>query len=265
MIRMTPTRCLGAAARFALAVIILNNGPEPASAEDSGRISDPNFHTWYMYSGDHPFNEGPWGLHFDGQIRRQGIVEKWHQLVLRPGINYAVTDKVLATLGYAFTKSYPYGDFPSEFTTPEHRIWQQLLLPQAVGRVALKHRLRFEQRWVGVKVADEAGKGRLDRYSYRNRFRYFLSGVIPLRKDSEGNNRYYLALYNEFMINFGSEVQNNVFDQNRAYGALGIRVGELGNLELGYLQQTVQQSNGRVFEYNHTLRVALFSTLPFGI
>ena len=157
------------------------------SAQDQGRISDPNFHAWYMYFGDHHFGDGPWGLHFDVQLRRQGVAEKWQQLLLRPGINHDLTDTLQVSFGYAFIRKYPYGDFPAPFVTPEHLIWEQLILRQPSGGVGLTQRFRFEQRWVGIKVDDGSGQGRLDRFSYRNRFRYFLKAAIPLQRDSSGN------------------------------------------------------------------------------
>ena len=66
------------------------------------------------------------------------------------------------------------------------------------------------------------------------------------------------------MIGFGSEVQKNIFDQNRAYAAFGFRLGGSNNLELGYMQQTVQQGSGQVIEYNHTLQIAWFSSVSLG-
>ena len=132
------------------------------SAQDQGRISDPNFHAWYMYFGDHHFGDGPWGLHFDVQLRRQGVAEKWQQLLLRPGINHDLTDTLQVSFGYAFIRKYPYGDFPAPFVTPEHLIWEQLILRQPSGGVGLTQRFRFEQRWVGIKVDDGSGQGRLD-------------------------------------------------------------------------------------------------------
>jgi hypothetical protein len=231
-------------------------------AQESNRVSDPNLHAWYMYFGDHAVKEGPWGIHFDGQFRRQGVGQQWQQLLLRPGVNYDLTSQVQLSAGYAFIKSHPYGDYPAPFVVPEHRLWQQLLLKQRV-RSAVAHRFRLEQRFVGAKTLDAAGEPYLTGYGYRNRFRYFVKGVVPIRNDGR-DSRYFLALYNEVMFNFGRNVQNNIFDQNRAYVALGRKLPWLGNLEVGYLQQTVQQGNGRVFEFNHTLQVGLFSVLGIG-
>ena len=232
--------------------------------QDSGRLSDVNAHAWYMYFGDHRFTDkSPWGLHFDGQVRRQGIGQKWQQLLIRPGINYDLSDNLQVSSGYAFIKSHPYGDVPAPLTTPEHRLWQQLIVKHKAGRVGLTHRYRLEQRFVGIKVPNDNGQGRLDRYDYRNRFRYFLKGVVPVARDTQGRTKYYIGMYNEFMLNFGAGLRNNIFDQNRAYAAFGFRVPKLGNVEVGYLQQTVQQGNGRVIEYNHTFQVGFFSTAPF--
>lgn len=217
-----------------------------------------------MYFGDHRFTDkSPWGLHFDGQVRRQGIGQKWQQLLIRPGINYDLSENLQVSSGYAFIKSHPYGDVPAPLTTPEHRLWQQLIVKHKAGRVGLTHRYRLEQRFVGIKVPNDNGQGRLDRYDYRNRFRYFLKGVVPVARDTQGRTKYYIGMYNEFMLNFGAGLRNNIFDQNRAYAAFGFRVPKLGNVEVGYLQQTVQQGNGRVIEYNHTFQVGFFSTAPF--
>jgi hypothetical protein len=233
------------------------------SGQTLERISDPNLHAWYMYFGDHPAGKGPWGVHFDGQWRRQGAGQKWQQLLLRPGVNYDFTDRLQASGGYAFIKSHRYGSNPAEFVTPEHRIWQQLLVRQKAARSNLAHRFRLEQRRIGVKSRDAMGRERLDRYVHRNRFRYAIRAVIPL-KGSQRESQYFVALSNEVKFNFGPNTQNNIFDQNRAYAALGRKLPRLGNLEVGYMQQTLQQGNGRVFEFNHTLQVGLFSTLPFG-
>ncbi len=41
--------------------------------------------TWYMYFGDHPLTRS-WGVHLEGQYRRQGIGQRWEQLLVRPGL-----------------------------------------------------------------------------------------------------------------------------------------------------------------------------------
>jgi hypothetical protein len=245
-----------------LTLLLCLMAPAALRAQEPNRISDPNFHAWYMYFGDHPIGEGPWGLHFDGQWRRQGVGQKWQQLLLRPGVNYDFTPHVQASGGYAFIESHPYGRFPAQTNAPEHRIWQQLLLRQKAGQANLAHRFRLEQRFVGIKDASLPEGDRLTGYSHRNRVRYFAKGTIPVGPGGSDSD-YFLAAYNEVMFNFGRNTVR-VFDQNRAYVAVGRRLPGFGAIEIGYLQQTVQQGNGRVFEFNHTLQVGLFSSRRIG-
>ena len=129
--------------------------------QDSGRLSDVNAHAWYMYFGDHRFTDkSPWGLHFDGQVRRQGIGQKWQQLLIRPGINYDLSENLQVSSGYAFIKSHPYGDVPAPLTTPEHRLWQQLIVKHKAGRVGLAHRYRRRTAFRGNQSADRQRPGK---------------------------------------------------------------------------------------------------------
>lgn len=73
-----------------------------------------------------------------------------------------------------------------------------------------------------------------------------------------------LALYDEIFVNFGKNVANNVFDQNRAYAAITYALPKKSRLEIGFMEQTLQQRSGRVIENNHTLMVSIFSTLAIG-
>jgi hypothetical protein len=66
------------------------------------------------------------------------------------------------------------------------------------------------------------------------------------------------------MFDYGKNVAFNVFDQNRAYVALGRTVARETRLEVGFMEQTIQQRSGQVFEHNHTLQVAIYSRFPFG-
>jgi len=70
-----------------------------------------------------------------------------------------------------------------------------------------------------------------------------------------------VAFYDEPFIAFGHNVAADVFNQNRAYAAITHTMGKASRLEIGYMNQVVQQRNGRIFEANHTLQVAVYSTL----
>jgi len=227
-----------------------------AFAQPDDRQSVVNGRAWYMYFGDHPLGAGPWGLHFDGQLRMEGAFERRNQLLLRPGVNFDANDSVQLSGGYAYVDTKARAGSPPGFDRPEHRLWEQLILRQRLGTVRLTHRYRLEQRFVGNVRPNDAGEGEPDGHTYVNRFRYFVKGTIPFSASS----RYYAAFYNELMAGFGDNVRNNVFDQNRSYGALGMRLGPTSALEVGYLLQIVQEPSGSVIQYNHAFQVGWFST-----
>lgn len=208
---------------------------------------DNNANGWYMYFGDHAFGKSRFGVHLEGQWRRTGLGLTWQQLLLRPALNFQLNKKIALTGGYGFVETYRYGDFPARQKFPEHRIFEQATITQRAFKLDWQNRLRLEQRHIlGVAAR------------YENRFRYMLRTNIPLGK------KYYLGLYDEVFYNFGKNVAFNVFDQNRAYVALGRNLRRQTRFEVGFMEQTIQQRNGRVFEHNHTLQVAIYSRMPFG-
>jgi hypothetical protein len=213
-----------------------------------------------MYFGDHPLGVGSWGFHFDGQLRMEGAFDRRNQLLLRPGVNYDVSENLQLSGGYAFIDTSGPKDAPPGFDVPENRFWQQLILKQRLGSTRMMHRYRVEQRFVGNVRENAAGEGEVDGTTYLNRVRYFLKATIPFSAES----RYYAAFYNELMIGFGDNVRNNIFDQNRSYAAIGFRTGAAESLEIGYLLQIVQDPSGALIQYNHTFQLAFFSSRAIG-
>ena len=223
---------------------------------------DANHNGWYMYFGDHQVR-GRWGVHLEGQLRRNEIITAWQQLLLRPGLNYQPSKHTLLTLGYAYVKTHPYGSYAIKHAFPEHRLYQQVLARQSAGRVRIQHRFRLEQRFMGQVIPSGGGEAKLDSWRYQNRFRQFLKVEVPLGRKSE-EVYWYLAAYNEVFLHLPPNLGARVFDQNRAYGALGRGLGKAGKLEIGYLHQLLAHRSGRVLESNHTLQVGFFSNVRFG-
>lgn len=242
--------------QFCLLGVLLFTGylfPYAAIAQ-SERIKDFNRNGWYMYFGDHRFTD-KWGLHTELQVRRYNYLKDPQQLLIRTGINYNLTDNAMFTLGYGFIKTYPYGEYPAADDFLEHRIYEQLQLKGSLARLGLAHRYRLEQRWVQSPVTSD--------YTYLNRARYMLRVTLPLIGSTTEAKEPYLAAYNEIFIGFGNKIQRNIFDQNRAYLALGYKINDAAAVEMGYLNHIVQKPNGIVFEHNHTLQAGLTYNIDF--
>ncbi len=92
----------------------------------------------------------------------------------------------------------------------------------------LKHRLRFEQRW-------------LNGQDFRTRFRYALFANLPLNRLDLSPGAFYLTLYNELFINGQRDTGGgrgvDLYDRNRFYAALGYQFNETGKIQAGYMQQ----------------------------
>ena len=219
-----------------------------------------NTNAWLMYFGNYKFSDQV-GLHAEVQWRRSDVFSENQQLLLRTGLDFYLKPSLRFTIGYAFVETYPYGEFAVQHAFPEHRIWQQLLIPQDLGKVKLAHRYRLEQRMIG-----NASTGRFENGRYENRARYMAKATINV---TNGEHPIFVALYDEVFINFGKDVGYNIFDQNRLYGAIGYSISPALKMELGYLYQVVQlrgldgTSLESRIENNHTLQIGLFSNVSF--
>jgi hypothetical protein len=244
---------------FSLFVFVLISGSFTSFAQT--RSNTTNTNAWLMYFGNHKFSDRL-GWHAEVQWRRHDFFSSNQQLLLRTGLDiYAGGNRF--TIGYAFVETYPYGGFAVANAFPEHRIWQQFLTTQTLGKLKLSHRFRLEQRMLGNAATGEFKDGR-----YENRMRYMAKATINI---TSGERPIFLAAYDEIFINFGKDVAYNIFDQNRLYGAVGFTFSPTLKLEVGYLHQLVQLRTldltttpvANKIENNHTLQFGLYSTIPF--
>lgn len=190
---------------------------------------------WVSWLSSYKLSEH-WGLHWDIQPRSADEAEYLRNLLIRPGITYHFNKTQNATLGYAWIGNFNPNDDFSDNSFTEHRIWEQFIQTHKLKSAFLTHRFRLEQRFIG-RPAD-AG-------FFSQRFRYFVRAVLPLKKYEESFQKGpYLALQDEVFLHLQNKdrLNNEVFDQNRAYLALGTRISPKLDLELGYMNQLLNGS-----------------------
>lgn len=223
-------------------------------------LQDHNANLWLSYIGDHPVAGSPWGAHLEAQVRRSELGNGWQQLLIRPGINYTLNERVAFSAGYCFVETHRYGDYPALDDFPEHRAWEQVTVSVPWLGLTWVNRFRLEQRNIAELRPGPAGGFEVGNYRYENRFRYLLRTTVPL---GEGGKNYLVA-WDEIFLNFGPEVKGNTFDQNRAFVGFGHKLGKHFKAEVGFMEQTIQRRLGRIWEHNHTLAIYLTSNAPFG-
>ena len=197
----------------------------PAMAQG---IDEDQLGAWYMYFFNARFDDSQWGFQGDVQYRNWDLGGDLEQLLLRGGVTWRPkSGDALFTLGYGNITT---GEFDSNDTAShEERIYQEALLPHKIGsRVYLRHRFRYEQRWV-------------EDQDFRTRFRYALFMDIPLNQEDTSEGAWYLAFYNELFINgeknIGDGREVETFDRNRTYAALGYSLSDTLKLQGGYMYQ----------------------------
>jgi hypothetical protein len=235
----------------------------PHTNAQNTRISDPNSIAWFGYFGTIKLNK-KLGLHTEYQLRRSEFLNEAQQGLLRVGLNYALNNTTQLRVGYAWAETFPYGDIPingmgKDFT--EHRTYQMLTLNgQKLSKIEVQHRLMLEQRWIGRYTSPTLTSE--DDWLFLNRLRYMMRLQMPLKGDSMKDKTPYAAVYDEILIGFGKNVNENVFDQNRLGVMLGYRFNSTVRIEGGYLAQILQLgrevNNQNVFQYNEGLVLNTF-------
>ena len=198
-------------------------------SNSSAQVDESKMGAWYMYFWNAEIKEGPWGFQGDIQYRNWNLMGDLEQLLLRGGLTYKPKSaSILFTLGYGHITTGAYGTSNDE-TITESRIYQEALMPHKVGGIFyLRHRFRYEQRWV-------------ENQDFRTRYRYNLFLDIPLNSKEMNKKTLYLALYNELFINGQKDIGDgrsvDLFDRNRTYGALGYAIKKNLKVQFGIMRQ----------------------------
>lgn len=228
-------RLLARNACACIGVLLLVSFARPAHSQiDEGQTG-----LWSMYFWSAGFEDSRFGLQGDVQYRQWDIGNDLEQLLLRGGVTWrpdGMRDTLL-TLGYANITSGVFG--PSDDDSTEQRAYQEALLTQEPADwLYLRHRFRFEQRWV-------------DGQDFRTRFRYAVFADIPLNGREPGPGAVYLSMYNEIFINgqrdIGTGPEVDLFDRNRTYAALGLGLQTGLRVQVGYMhQETASLGKGQL-------------------
>ncbi|MCK0159933.1 DUF2490 domain-containing protein [Allomuricauda sp. F6463D] len=172
--------------------------------------------TWFMYFGTNKVSER-FSIHTEAQFRFYETTSNFNQMLLRTGLNYHINPNAIATAGYGFINTdNTFYEFEGEVNPKEHRIFEQFILKNKVWEFLFEHRYRLEQRFLDFGDLTET----------QHRARYRIQMTLPL------TNTFFLNFYDELFIN----LQDDLFGQNRLYGAVGVNITENSSIQVGYLR-----------------------------
>lgn len=199
-----------------------------------------------------------WGVWADVHLRtKENIFTSFSQGVIRLGITHYLSDDAKLTAGYAFVNHFP-SDNHKNISQPEHRLWQQIQWYTKYPKLKIMQWFRLEERYRRKIINDDE---LADGYYFNFRLRYNILSQFPLSKKRFQPGTLSFVLSNEVFINFGKQIVNNYFDQNRIFTGLHFHINKHDNLQFGYMNVFQQLSAGNRYRNNHAIRLFYFHNL----
>jgi Protein of unknown function (DUF2490) len=212
--------------------------------------------TWGGYFNQTRLSD-KWGLWADIHLRTKDWVDGLAQNLLRVGATYYVTDHVKLTAGYAYITDFP-APGHKNISVYEHRPWQQLQWHTRYGRQKMMQWFRLEERYRRKILNDDA---LADGYNFNWRLRYNIWYEMPFYKNGTDPKSWSFIINDEVHVNFGKQIVNNYFDQNRFFLGFKYQTGRQSNLQFGYMNWFQQLAAGNRYRNSHVARVFFFQNL----
>jgi len=205
---------------------------------------------WLFLMNNTKINDN-WGAYLDIQVRSADDAKYVRNFLFRPGLTYYLNPKSDVTLGYLYNETFTRLTGTADNSLTEHRIWEQFIYRHKVSTISVNHRFRLEQRFIGTNSGQD---------SFAQRFRYFVRFILPLQQNKQQFDKGpFAALQNEVFLNAQNKAKLNdrLFDQNRAYGAVGYRFSKKLDIEAGYMKQAVKGLQANTA--NHIVQLAVYT------
>lgn len=196
--------------------------------------------SWFTYGGTYRVSD-KFSVSNCVQSWHYEVAENFNFLFTNVAVNYHINPKLTTSFSYGFM------DIDSGFNnigehTYENRLYEQIGYKHKLGKLPFDNRFRLEQRFLDKPEPKED--------VMHNRLRYRVGTKIVLNKT------FFLRLNNEYIWTVQTK-NNNGFDENRAYGALGINILKSANVQIGYLNRKIKGLN------LHRLQLSLFYKADF--
>lgn len=211
---------------------------------------------WAGYFNQTRFSDR-WGLWADAHIRtKEDFFTNFSTSIARAGLTYYANDHLKFTAGYAYVSHYPSGSV--KVTQPEHRPWQQVQWHVNSKKSRVVQYFRLEERYRRKILNNDK---LADGYNFNWKLRYAFLMMLPLSNRSFEPNTLSFVVNDEVHINFGKEIVNNYFDQNRFFLGFAYHVNARDNIQFGYMNLFQQLPSGNQYRSLHVPRVFYFHNL----
>jgi uncharacterized protein DUF2490 len=226
----------------------------------TAQVKSQNEDVWFHYVGKNMITK-KLSFTFETTMRYANGLSEKQQWFVRPSVDYQFTKGFMGSVGYSHYNTYSYGSPAMNKTEiPEDHVWIQGTYVHNSGDFKFTHRLRDENRFVGIAVATKdpvsgAVDYDIDHYDYRNRLRYMFLVNYPLVK-SDGKTKLFSIVGDEVFMNIGSNAGKTFVNQNRLIGGLGYNFNSHHQVQVSYIHQNVWNFANTIQESNPTIRLS---------
>ncbi len=230
--------------KFALLIIVTNGVAQTKQTENVNQI-------WLGYFNQTRFTN-KLGLWADLHLRtKEDFATNFSTGIVRLGLSYYINDVTKLTLGYAYVNHFP-ADAHKKISQPEHRPWQQIQWHTKYGKKRMMQWFRLEERNRRKILNDSTLAGG---YSFNWKLRYNFWYDIPLTKKGIVPKAWSFVVNDEVHVNFGKQIVNNYFDQNRFFLGFKYQLSDHNNIQFGYMNFFQQQAAGNKYRNIHAARI----------
>ncbi|QEC40822.1 DUF2490 domain-containing protein [Pseudobacter ginsenosidimutans] len=226
------------------------------NAQTKNKISENQ--VWLAYMNQTRLSN-KWGFWAEAQLRtKEDFFSNFSTAIARVGLTYYLNDNTKITAGYGYVHHFSTGG-NQRIDVPEHRPWQQIQWHTKYGgNLRVMQYARLEQRYRRkLENPDKLADGY--HFNWRARYSFLLQGPIGAKPYEPGT--FSWILNDEIHINFGEQIVNNYFDQNRFFAGFAFHTTKSDQLHFGYMNQFIQLPAGNSYRTNHIARVAYFHNL----
>lgn len=212
---------------------------------------------WLGYFNQLRFSD-QWGLWVDAHLRtKEDWIDQSSVSIIRLALTRYISNQTKISFGYAWVNFFP-GDNHPLVTQAEHRPWQQVQWHTQYGNKRMMQWIRLEERF-REKIAANGSIG--DGYQFNFKLRYNIWYEIPFKPKLTGPGDWSLILNDELHVNFGKEIVNNYFDQNRFFVGAKYQLNTSSNIQVGYMYFFQQLASGNQYKDINALRIFFFQNI----
>lgn len=198
---------------------------------------------WMQYYNQTKLND-KWTLNGDIGFRWRDGFDENSLYIVRVGANYKFNKTMGIAAGIAHLGFYA----EDKINRLEIRPYQEFNMTNTSGKVSVLHRFRVEER-IFYPVIDGKILSTND-FNFRFRYRFMLNIPVFNLSSKDADQKVYLNLGDEIMINAGKNIVYNTFDQNRILIGANFQVDKNLGLALTYNNQF--SATKKAANYNHT-------------